>query len=315
MKNFFASIFGNHFCQFCHKFVCAIENCFVMKMQASVSETIRSYAIMTVGLFIYSLGWASFILPAQVVSGGVAGMASAIFYATGFPVEYSYVGINAVLLVLAIKILGASFGVKTIYSIAMITLFVRILRGVITEPIVSESFMATVIGGAIGGLGIGLVFLQGGSTGGTDIIAMIINKYRDIMPGRAIMVCDALVVASSYFIFNSVEKMVYGFVTMFTLTYCIDIVLVGRKQSVQMMIFSKHYAEIADAITSQLDRGVTILECQVSYSKQEVKVILSIVKKTQVQAVHHIVKQIDPQAFISQEAVMSVYGEGFDVMK
>ncbi len=284
-------------------------------MQASVSETIRSYAIMTVGLVISPLETASMMLPAQVVSGSVAGMASAIFYATGFPVEYSYVGINAVLLALAIKILGASFGVKTIYSIAMITLFVRILRGVITEPIVSEAFMATVIGGAIGGLGIGLVFLQGGSTGGTDIIAMIINKYRDIMPGRAIMVCDALVVASSYFIFNSVEKMVYGFVTMFTLTYCIDIVLVGRKQSVQMMIFSKHYAEIADAITSQLDRGVTILEGQGWYSKQEVKVILSIVKKTQVQAVHHIVKQIDPQAFISQEAVMSVYGEGFDVMK
>jgi len=270
---------------------------------------------MTVGLFIYALGWASFILPAQVVSGGVAGMASAIFYATGFPVEYSYVGINAILLVLAIKILGASFGVKTIYSIAMITLFVRILRGVITEPIVSEAFMATVIGGAISGLGIGIVFMQGGSTGGTDIIAMIINKYRDIMPGRAIMVCDALVVASSYFIFDSVEKMVYGFVTMFTLTYCIDIVLVGRKQSVQMMIFSKHYAEIADAITSQLDRGVTILEGQGWYSKQEMKVIVSIVKKTQVQSVHKIVKQIDPKAFISQEAVMSVYGEGFDVMK
>lgn len=286
-----------------------------MKLQASIPETIRSYAIMTVGLFIYSLGWASFILPAQVVSGGVAGMASAIFYATGFPVEYSYVGINVILLALAIKILGASFGVKTIYSIAMITLFVRILRGVITEPIVNEAFMATVIGGAIGGLGIGLVFLQGGSTGGTDIIAMIINKYRDIMPGRAIMVCDALVVASSYFIFNSVEKMVYGFVTMFTLTYCIDIVLVGRKQSVQMMIFSKHYAEIADAITSQLDRGVTILDGQGWYSKKEMKVILSIVKKTQVQAVHKIVKQIDPQAFISQEAVMSVYGEGFDVIK
>ena len=283
--------------------------------KSTVSETVRSYAIMTVGLFIYSLGWASFILPAQVVSGGVAGMASAIFYATGFPVEYSYVGINVILLALAIKILGASFGVKTIYSIAMITLFVRILRGVITEPIVNEAFMATVIGGAIGGLGIGLVFLQGGSTGGTDIIAMIINKYRDIMPGRAIMVCDALVVASSYFIFNSVEKMVYGFVAMFTLTYCIDIVLVGRKQSVQMMIFSKHYAEIADAITSQLDRGVTILDGQGWYSKKEMKVILSIVKKTQVQAVHKIVKQIDPQAFISQEAVMSVYGEGFDVIK
>ena len=175
-----------------------------MKMQASIPETIRSYAIMTVGLFIYSLGWASFILPAQVVSGGVAGMASAIFYATGFPVEYSYVGINVILLALAIKILGASFGVRTIYSIAMITLFVRILRGVITEPIVNEAFMATVIGGAISGLGIGIVFMQGGSTGGTDIIAMIINKYRDIMPGRAIMVCDDFVVASSYFILNSV---------------------------------------------------------------------------------------------------------------
>lgn len=286
-----------------------------MKMQSTVTETIKAYAIMTVGLFIYSLGWASFILPAQVVSGGVAGMASAIFYATGFPVEYSYIGINIVLLVLAVKILGTAFGVKTIYSILVITLFVRILRLVITEPIVNEAFMATVIGGAIGGLGIGIVFTQGGSTGGTDIIAMIINKYHDVMPGRVIMICDALVVASSYFIFGSLEKMVYGFVAMFTLTYCIDIVLVGRKQSVQMMIFSKHYAEIADAITSQLDRGVTILDGQGWYSKQPVKVIVSIVKKTQVQEVHKIVKKIDPSAFISQEAVMSVYGEGFDKIK
>ncbi len=284
-------------------------------MQQSVSETIKAYAIMTVGLFVYSLGWASFILPAQVVSGGVAGMASAIFYATGFPVEYSYIGINIILLALAVKILGAAFGVKTIYSILVITLFVRILRLVITEPIVSEAFMATVIGGAIGGLGIGIVFTQGGSTGGTDIIAMIINKYHDVMPGRVIMICDALVVASSYFIFGSLEKMVYGFVAMFTLTYCIDIVLVGRKQSVQMMIFSKHYAEIADAITKQLDRGVTIRDGQGWYSKMPVKVIVSIVKKTQVQEVHKIVKKIDPSAFISQEAVMSVYGEGFDTMK
>lgn len=286
-----------------------------MKMQKSVSETIKAYAIMTVGLFIYSLGWASFILPAQVVSGGVAGMASAIFYATGFPVEYSYIGINILLLALAVKILGAGFGVKTIYSILVITLFVKVLRTLVTEPIVSEAFMATVIGGAIGGLGIGIVFTQGGSTGGTDIIAMIINKYHDVMPGRVIMICDALVVASSYFIFGSIEKMVYGFVAMFTLTYCIDIVLVGRKQSVQMMIFSKHYAEIADAITNQLDRGVTILDGQGWYSKQPVKVIVSIVKKTQVQEVHKIVKKIDPSAFISQEAVMSVYGEGFDAIK
>lgn len=284
-------------------------------MQQSVSETIKAYAIMTVGLFVYSLGWASFILPAQVVSGGVAGMASAIFYATGFPVEYSYIGINILLLALAVKILGAGFGVKTIYSILVITLFVKVLRTLVTEPIVSEAFMATVIGGAIGGLGIGIVFTQGGSTGGTDIIAMIINKYYDIMPGRVIMICDALVVASSYFIFGSIEKMVYGFVAMFTLTYCIDIVLVGRKQSVQMMIFSKHYAEIADAITKQLDRGVTILDGQGWYSKKPVKVIVSIVKKTQVQEVHKIVKKIDPSAFISQEAVMSVYGEGFDAIK
>lgn len=286
-----------------------------MEMQKSISKTLRSYAIMTVGLFIYSLGWASFILPAEVVSGGVAGMASAIFYSTGFPVEYSYIGINVLLLILAVKILGAGFGVKTIYSIFVISLFVKVLRIFITEPIVSEAFMGTVIGGAISGLGIGIVFMQGGSTGGTDIIAMIINKYRDVMPGRVIMICDALIVASSFFIFHSIEKMMYGFVTMFTLTYCIDIVLVGQKRSVQIMIFSKHYAEIADAITTQLDRGVTILEGQGWYSKEPMKVIVSIVSKNQVQTVHNIVKQIDSKAFISQEAVMSVYGEGFEQMK
>ncbi len=280
-----------------------------------VLRNIRIYSIITLGLFMYALSWTAFLMPAQIVGGGISGLSAALFYATKIPMEYYYLVINALLILIAIKALGVSFGIKTIYSILVITFFLNIQQRFITKPIISEVFMSTVLGGALGGAGIGIVFTQGGSTGGTDIIAMLINKYRNISPGKIILYCDIIIISSSYFIFDSLEKLVYGFVTMGVVAYTIDLVLDGSKQSVQIMIFSKNYNAIADAIAQRINRGVTLIDGEGWYSKTPVKVVMTIVRKHETQDVHRIVKEIDPDAFISQGAVMGVYGKGFEKIK
>lgn len=286
-----------------------------MKININIWSQIRSYSIVTLGLFTYALGWTAFLLPAKIVGGGIGGLAASIFYATGIPAGYPYLAINAVLILIAIKMLGASFGVKTIYSVIMIAVFLNIQQKFITEPIITEVFMATVLGGLLGGAGIGLVFTQGGSTGGTDIIAMIINKYHNISPGKVILYCDLIIIGSSYFLFQSMEKLVYGFVTMGIVAYTIDLILNGSKQSIQIMIFSKHHEIIAEKISNEIHRGVTILHGEGWYSKNPTKVIVTIVRKNEAQLVISIVNAVDPQAFISQGQVMGVYGEGFEKIR
>ena len=283
--------------------------------KATVFKTLRTYFIITIGLCMYAFSWTAFLLPVKIVGGGISGLSAAIFYATDIPIEYSYLVINFFLILIAIKMLGVNFGIKTIYSILVITFFLNIQQRFITAPIITEGFMSTVLGGALGGAGIGIVFTQGGSTGGTDIIAMIINKYYNVSPGKIILYCDIIIISSSYFIFDSIEKLVYGFVTMGVVSYTIDLVLDGSKQSVQIMIFSKKHNEIADQIANTVNRGVTLIDSEGWYTKQPGKVVMTIVRKHESQDVHRIVKEIDPDAFISQGAVMGVFGKGFEKIK
>jgi uncharacterized membrane-anchored protein YitT (DUF2179 family) len=276
---------------------------------------VKTYSIITFGLFLHALGWTAFLIPGQIVGGGISGLAAALFYATGIPAGYPYLAINAILIIIAIKMLGASFGIKTIYSVVMISIFLTLQQKFITEPIITEGFMTTVLGGLLGGAGVGIVFSQGGSTGGTDIIAMIVNKYRNISPGKVILYCDIIIIGSSYFLFQSMEKLVYGFVTMGVVSYTIDLIINGSKQSIQIMIFSKHYEQIAEDITMKLNRGVTVLDGQGWYTKTPTKIIMTMVRKHEAPDVHEIVKNIDPDAFISQGAVMGVYGKGFEKIR
>lgn len=286
-----------------------------MKTKLNIWSQLRVYSIITLGLFIHSLGWTAFLIPGEIVGGGISGVAAIVFYATGIPAGYPYLAINAVLIIVAIKMLGASFGIKTIYSVIMVSIFLTLQQKFITAPIITEGFMSTVLGGLLGGAGVGIVFSQGGSTGGTDIIAMIINKYRNVSPGKVILYCDILIIGSSYFLFQSMEKLVYGFVTMVIVAYTIDLVLNGSKQSIQIMIFSKAHNAIAEKITNQLKRGVTVLDGEGWYTKSPTKVIITIVRKNEAPMVHSIVNSVDPKAFISQGQVMGVYGEGFDQIR
>jgi uncharacterized membrane-anchored protein YitT (DUF2179 family) len=287
----------------------------IISGNSRVAGVIKDYTIITFGLLLFAMGWLLFLIPAEINGGGISGVATVLFFATGLPVGLSYFAINVVLVLVAIKILGANFGVKTIYSIVVVSLVFAVFPNIVEKPIVDDDFLSAVLGGMAGGIGLGVVFSRGGSTGGTDIFAMIVNKYRNVSPGRIIMLCDVIIIASSYFVFQSAEKMVYGYVTMWVLSYTLDSFLSGANRSAQMLIVSEHYNEIAEFINTEVVRGVTLLDATGWYSKKDTKVVMSIVRKKETAAIFRKIKEIDPNAFISMGSVMGVYGEGFDKIK
>ena len=284
-------------------------------MKPKLMKNIKEYSIITIGLFINALGWTAFLIPAEITGGGITGVATLIFYASKFPIGISYLAINAVLILSSFKMLGKGFGIKTIYAITVLSIFLSVLQGVIKEPIVNENFMSAVIGAILAGVGVGIVFSQGGSTGGTDIIAMMINKYRDISPGKVILYADVLIISSSFLIFHSLEKMVYGYVTMAITAYTIDLILTGTKRTVQLFVFSKDYEKIAERVASDIKRGITVLDGKGWYTKADAKILLILVRKQESYDVLRIIKEIDPKAFVSVNNVMGVYGRGFDSIK
>jgi uncharacterized membrane-anchored protein YitT (DUF2179 family) len=292
-----------------------LSNMKFKKFQYPHLNSLKSYFIITIGLFINALAWTAFIIPSEIIGGGITGLSTIIYYATGFPVGVTFFLINIVLIILGIKSLGLSFGIRTIYASIMLSVFLSVLQQYITEPFVSDKFMAAIIGGILGGGSVGLVFSQGGSTGGTDIIAMIINKYRNISHGKLILYMDLVVISSSYILFRSIEVVVFGLVVMAVASYAIDMVLMGHRQSVQMFIFSKKHEQIAEQIANEIGRGVTLINGKGWYSKTESNILMVVVRRYESNQVFRTIKQIDPKAFISISKVMGVYGEGFDPIK
>ena len=292
-----------------------------------ILTVLKEYLIITLGLLCYTAGWCIFIIPHEMVGGGVSGMGALIYYATGFPVSYSYFLINTVLLLIALKVLGKGFGFKTVFAIFMASLFFKILPEIIPETFIQEiaisngKLMSAIIGGAISGVGIALTFSQGGSTGGTDIIALMITKYRNVSPGKIILYLDIFIIASSMFLPNDLNvgakfaNVIYGYIVTGLCASTLDVLLSGMKQSIQMFIFSKNYAAIADRISKELRRGVTVLDGQGWFSKQNGKILLVIAKKTDMNFLYKIVKEEDKDAFMSEGSVRGVYGQGFDQIK
>lgn len=262
-----------------------------------------------------ALGWTAFLIPNEILGGGVSGISTIIYWVSGLPVGISVFAINAVLLVFGLRILGKGFGLKTIYSIVVLSGFFALLQYYIREPFVTDKFLASIVGAGMAGSAMGFIFTQGSSTGGTDIIALIVNKYRNISPGRVILMLDVFIISSSFFAFRSIETLVYGFVVMAVTTHVIDLIITGNKQSVQLFIFSQTPNAIADRIGNEMGRGVTFIKGTGWYTKSENDILMIIVRKTEYQQVFRIVKEEDPQAFLSLSTVMGVYGIGFDTMR
>jgi uncharacterized membrane-anchored protein YitT (DUF2179 family) len=280
-----------------------------------IYPTLRSYAIITFGLFVNALGWTVFLIPAEITSGGMTGVSSLLYYGFKLPMGLTYLVMNVFLIILGIKVLGRSFAIKTVYATLVLSFFLSILEGIVVDPIVDEDFMSAVVGGILAGAGVGLAISQGGSTGGTDIIAMMINKHRNISPGRILLYLDIIIISSSYLVFQSIEIMVYGYVSMAVVAYTIDMVLTGAKRTVQMFILSRRHEIIANRISSEINRGITILHGKGWYTQQDTKILMILVRKYESNHILRIIKETDPDAFISVNNVMGVFGYGFDPIK
>lgn len=276
----------------------------------------KDYLYIVIGLMVYAVGLIGFIKPGGIVTGGLAGVALLIEYSTGFQLQYTYFIINCCLLGIALKLLGVKFMTKTIFGVLVLTFFLTVCRTYIKEPIIAgEPLLSAVIGAMMCGAGIGIVFSANGSTGGTDIVVAIINKYKNISFGRGMMLCDFAIICCSYFVFHDYQKIIVGLIVMAVMTYSIDLVINGFRQSVQFMIFSGKYDIIADAINRELNRGCTLLDGTGWYSKKSTKVIVLLAKRTESVQIFRLIKSIDDKAFISQANVIGVYGEGFDQIK
>ena len=286
---------------------------------------VKRYFIITLALFVMVFGWTAFLIPNHVLGGGVSGIATLIFYATGLSTGISVFVINGILVLISLKVLGPSFGIKTVYSIAVSSLFFFLLQRWITDPMlageikpfVEEKILAAILGGGLAGLAIGVAFTQGGSTGGTDIVAMMICKYRNISQGRVILLIDIVIISCSYFVIENdkIQAIIYGFVVMGVCSYCIDLVLTGNKQSVQAFIFTSKTQEVADRIANEMHRGVTVINGTGWYTKHEGPILMVVAHKRESQQILRIVKDEDPAAFMTMNTVMGAYGKGFEQIK
>ena len=293
----------------------------------------KEYALITLGIVLYTAGWVIFLIPNNLVGGGVTGISSIIQYATGIKMGFTYLVLNAILLAMAMFFIGFGFGGKTVYAIVLASFLLNFFQTAIPPTIIEAlalnngKLMSTIMGGIMAGTGIGMAISEGGSTGGTDIIALIVNKYRNVSPGRMILAMDVVIILSSLAVpsytsdgetigwADKVTTIVYGLILVTINSYVLDIYLAGSKQSVLLFVLSKKHEQIADAITGELHRGVTVLEGRGWFTKENTEVLMVITRKTDLNVMLKYIKAIDPNAFLSVSSVTGVYGKGFDRIK
>ena len=283
---------------------------------------VKDYVYIVIGLVIYAIGFTCFMLPYEITSGGVSGISGLIYYSTGFNAAFSYLIINVFLMLIAWKTMGWQYCLRTLFATLVITFLIDYGQTLITDEsgemmkiIGEQKFMACVLGGCLEGLGLGLTFLAGGSTGGTDIIASAINKHHSISLGRLLLIMDIVVVSCNWVVIHDIETLVVSYSTMFVSMNMVDYVINGARQSVQFMIISDRYEAIATRISNELERGCTVMEANGWYSKQRKPVLLVMAKKYERRDIYRIIHHEDPDAFVTMSNVEGVFGEGFDKIK
>ncbi|MBO5406599.1 MAG: YitT family protein [Bacteroidales bacterium] len=282
----------------------------------TILKTVKEYSVMAFALSLYVFSWTAFLIPNEITAGGVTGISSILNYAFGIPISLSYLVINAVLLTAGTIIMGKGFGFKTIFCVLVSTLYFEIFPAIPWVSNIDDNLINSIIGGAMSAAGIALVFTQGGSTGGIDIIALVINKYREVSPGKVFMVSDFLIISSILLLPDkSLQDLVYGYVVTVAFSYTVDQILTGSKQSVQMLIITNKYEEIADKLCYELDKGVTAINSIGWYKKSSSMIIMVVTQKSKMYEVMGAVKEVDPHAFLTVSTVMGVYGEGFEQVK
>lgn len=292
---------------------------FAISKRLFSKSNMKDFMFIVFGILLYAIGYTAFILPERVVMGGVAGLSALIYYATNIPAGISIFVLNITLLVIAFSALTKQFVVRTIVGVLLLSIFIGSLQPLFQAfPIITageDKFMHVLIGGMLSGAGLGVVFSHNGSTGGTDILTVLLTKHFNLSFGRAMQFIDCTIIGSSYLLFHSMETIVYGIVFTLVASYVCDFVVNGSRQTVQFLIISKHYKEIADTINRRVNRGVTVIEGKGWYSKENVEMLVVLSRKYESQDIFAVIKQIDPQAVVSQTFCHGVFGEGFDKIK
>ena len=293
-------------------------------IKPSIWQMLKKYLIFAIGISMYVVAWIIFLIPNHIVGGGVVGLASVIYIITGFPTGVSTFLINAILFCFGFYFLGKQFAVSNIFGIVITSIwfifFQEILRIQDVPAIIElgkmEPFVCAVIGGVFSGIGIGILLSMGGNSGGSDVIALIFNKFYNVSLGSVIMVCDAIVIMSSILIpGNGIQQIVYGIIVLISYTFTIDYIIDGRKQTYKILVFSKKNDEIADAIGNKIKRGVTFLNATGWYTKQDTKVLMVVVHRNEKVKIMQQVKQLDPECFITVEKTFGVFGKNFETLK
>ncbi|MBO6058579.1 MAG: YitT family protein [Bacteroidaceae bacterium] len=286
-------------------------------------EFIVDFLAINTGMAVYALGWAAFLLPYHITTGGMTGMFAILYYVTKFPIAAAVLISNAILLLIALKPLGWKFVGKSAYAAVALSFFLEMGQQMMTDDagnliqILGEGqdSMACVLGAILNGLGIGIVFLAGGSTGGWDIIAALVNKYRNISFGRALLILDFLVIASCWPIFHDWRMVVFGYVTLVVYTYALDMLINSARQDIQFIIFTNKPNEICQRIITETCHSVTSMNGEGYYSHQDIKVLITIVHKNESVKILRMIQETDPAAFVSQSRAEGVYGNGFKAIK
>lgn len=294
-----------------------------MNFKKSVAwEFLRDFVLVNIGMAVYSLGWAAFLLPYKITTGGLTGMVAILHYATGINMPMTIFGINAVLLVIALWQLGWRFALKTSFAVFALAAYLQIGQDIMTQdgqllqlmgP--GQDAMACVLGAIFNGVGLGICFLAGGCTGGWDIVAALVNKFRNVSLGRVLLFLDFFVIASCWPLFHDWRMVVFGYVTLAVYTYVLDLVVNSSRQDVQFIIFTRKYKEISDRIITHTNHSVTVLNGEGYYSHTDVKVLITIVHKREQIEILRMVHEADPEAFLSQSRVEGVYGNGFKAIR
>ena len=287
----------------------------------SVWKIVKEYFLMFFGMMMYSFGWIGCVLPANGMGGGAAGLSLVLCTALENLGLHMQIGtmvffINAALLLVAGFIVGWNFGIKTIFCVLVISLGMNFWQDVLPEGnfLGVDNLLSIVLGGILAGTGIALCFTQGGSTGGTDIVAMIINKYRTISYGKILIYSDFVIIASSLLVGKGISAVIYGYVLTAVVGYTVDMIMAGNQQSSQVLIVTHDYEKMADAIAQNIHRGVTLIDSQGWYSKERSKIVMVVCRKRETAMILKFVKTIDPDAFMTVGSVMGVYGKGFQAI-
>ena len=297
---------------------------------STLGRSLKEYVIMTLGMFCYAFGWVACIIPAGGMGGGATGLSMILNHF--FPMismgTFVFI-INAILLLFGGFIVGWNFGIKTIFCITMLSIamdawtfilpenYIEIVE-IYTQNIDSSDILLVIMGAVISGSGVAIGFSQGGSTGGTDIVAMIINNYRTVSYGKIVRAIDSVIIGAAILLPASanigIDGVIYGFVMTAVLSYTVDMLMTGNQQSNQIMIVCKDSQQMADAMTNIAHRGATVLDAKGWYSKNQHNIVMVVCRKRDTSVVLKIIKEVDPDAFITVGSVMGVYGKGFDAL-